>query len=246
MIPYPTAQRIGVVKSSAHLSILASLPVQAVQALAGPGPNPLAHDKQESAFAHIKQLSPHAVQTLSLFQKPASQDKIVVAQSLLVAIKVNPVLHPVASELHSPAAVQLLQLAAQAEQAVPTRTNSGSQVKQAVAEQVKQLAPQATQLPASRANLASHAVQAVSEHVAQLVPQAVQESSSAITNALAQVVQTVAESHTLQLAPQASQAVEELIKKPTLQEVQAVAEVQVRHSVPQESQVPVPLTMNNG
>lgn len=66
MIPYPVAQRVGVVKSSAHLSILASLPVQAEQALAGPGPNPLAHDKQASALRHIKQFSPHAVQTLSI------------------------------------------------------------------------------------------------------------------------------------------------------------------------------------
>lgn len=159
---------------------------------------------------------------------------------MVAAIKTKPgVTHPVASELHSPATVQLLQLAAQAAQAVPETTNVGLQVKLAVVEQVKVFALHATQFPASRVNSESHEVQASTVHTAQAVPQAVQESSAAKINLAKQVVQTVAESHTLQLAPQASQAVEALIKKVGLHEVQAVVEVQVRHAVPQESQPPV-------
>jgi len=187
-----------------------------------------------------KQLSPQTVQTLSAKYSPRLvHARIVVAQDLSVAMKVNPVIH--ASSLHSPAVVQVVQLVAQAEQAPLTIRYPEAQVVQAVAEHTSQLAPQATQLPESLANIASHVVQvSAAEQVAQLDPHA-EQASSAITCLAAQTVQTSAAVHVVQLALHDSQDEEELTKKVESHESaeQAVAEEHVAQSDGQASQAPL-------
>jgi hypothetical protein len=124
-------------------------------------------------------------------------------------MKENVARHP--SALHSPAAAQVPQFAAQAEQAPETITYPVAQVVQAAAEQAVQLAVQAAQTPESLANIASQVVQAVAEQVAQLDPQAVQAASTN-TNLAKQVVHVSLAVQTEQLALQASQAEVELTK----------------------------------
>jgi len=129
-----------------------------------------------------------------------------VAEQVLVAsMKVNPVEQPVVA--HSPATVQVSQLAAQAVQAPESMKYPVAQVVQAVAEeQAEQLEEQATQ------------------------------ASESLKYPEAQVVQTVEEVQTVQLEEQASQEVlSEELTYPVAQEA-AVQAVPVEQAVQLEIQ----------